>query len=219
MGRRDREYALLLLTASTTCKSRGTTTEMLASNWAAQDRSYRGPPVFNAQQIQPQYREIKDVWADKMESMGKMPYPWLDWFVSSTSKATRRKIRSETQDVLVFGEYGSTHDVPGINQQRKARIMMSMSMRRRSGVPNVASGRAGSCVLVQPLLHENSTNDAQFCAFRRCLADCPSGKLGVGKQSHQTQHTFATLENGILSGLIVLKRILSHSSAFNSDQE
>ena len=97
--------------------------------------------------------------------------------------------------------------------------MTSMSMRRRSWVPNVASGRAGSCVLVQPLLHENSTNDAQFCAFRRCLADCPSGKLGVGKQSHQTQHTFATLENGILSVLIVLKRILSHSSAFNSDQE
>ena len=56
--------------------------------------------------------------------------------------------------------------------------------------------------------------DSGFCAFRRCLADCPSGKLGVGKQSHQTQHTFATLENGILSILIVLKRILSHSSAF-----
>ena len=128
----------------------------------------------------------------------------------------RRKIRSETQDVLVFGEYESTQGVPGINQQRRARIMTSMSMRRRSWVPNVASGRAGSCVLVQPLLHENSTNDAQFCAFRRCLADCPSGKLGVGKQSHQTQHTFATLENGILSVLIVLKRILSHSSAFNA---
>ena len=42
-------YLLLLFTTSTTCKSRGTMIEMLASNWAAQDRSYRGPPVFNAQ--------------------------------------------------------------------------------------------------------------------------------------------------------------------------
>ena len=114
MGRRDREYALLLLTASTTCKSRGTTTEMLASNWAAQDRSYRGPPVFNAQQIQPQYREIKDVWADKMESMGKMPYPWLDWFVLSTSEATELARYRPTRDVPFLNEERSSPDVEGI---------------------------------------------------------------------------------------------------------
>mgnify|MGYP000940157624 CR=1 FL=1 len=138
-------------------------------HWVGTRAKLQRPSRRSAQQIQPKYQEIKQVWADKMESMGKMPYPWLDWFVSSTSEATRRKIRSETQDVLVFGEYGSTHDVPGINQQRKARIMTSMSMRRLSGVPNVASGSAGSCVLVQrPLLHENSTNDARFSPLAEC---------------------------------------------------
>ena len=102
-----------------------------------------------------------------MESMGKMPYPWLDWFVSWTSEATEFTRYRPTQDVLVFGEYESARVVPGINLYRRARIMTSMSMRRRSGVPNVASGSAGSYVLVRPLLRENSTNDARFFAVGR----------------------------------------------------
>ena len=113
--------------------------------------------------------------------MGKMPHPWPDWFVLWTSEATRRKIRSETQDVLVFGEYESARVVPGINLYRRARIMTSMSMRRRSGVPNVASGSAGSYVLVRPLLHEKQH---ERCSVFRRWQNVPSGKMGVGRKAH-----------------------------------
>ena len=107
-------YRILLFT-STTCKSRGTSNVNAGMHWVGpRARSLQRPSRRSAQQIQAKYQEIKEVWADKMESMGKMPYPWLDWFVSWTSEATRRKIRSETQDVPFLNEERSAPDVGGI---------------------------------------------------------------------------------------------------------
>ena len=122
--------------------------------WMGPKAKLKGPPVVHAQQMQPQHQEITEVWADKMDMVGKVPYPWPQCGVARRTKSSdvRRKIRSETQDVLVLGEEGSTHGVQGINQQRRARVVTNMSMRRRSWVANVSSGGAARYVLERPSL-------------------------------------------------------------------
>ena len=51
-----------------------------------------------------------------MESMGKMPCPWLDWFVSWTSEA------------IEFTRYRPTQDVPFLNEERSAPDVVGIKM-------------------------------------------------------------------------------------------
>ena len=88
---------------------------MLAfTGWAQEREAYRGPPVVLRNNYKQQYRDITEVWADKMESMGKMPYPWLDWFVLSTSEATELARYRPTRDVPFLNKERSSPDVEGI---------------------------------------------------------------------------------------------------------
>ena len=63
-------------------------------------------------------QDTRDVSAGTMDMVGKVPYPWPQCGRIGRTKSSdvRRKIRTETQDVLVLGEEGSTHGVQGINQ-------------------------------------------------------------------------------------------------------
>ena len=95
---------LLLFTANTTCKSRRTMVEfwhVLDGPKSKTQRPSRCTCAANTTAVP----GITEVWAGALDMVGKVPYPWPQCGVARRTKSSdvRRKIRSETQDVLHLG--------------------------------------------------------------------------------------------------------------------
>ena len=150
---------------------------------------HRFPHVVHAQQMQPQHQDITDILVGTMDMVGKVPYPWPQCGRIGRTKSSdvRRKIRTEIQDVLVLGEEGSTHGVQGINQQRRARVVTNMSMRRRSWVANVSSGGAARYVLERPsLLLQQKRHER--CAKSQTVTFGRVGNRGLSQMATEFEH-------------------------------